>query len=192
MDTSSPWAAAAQWCRAIESRWHAGRQASTPRAGGAVFAFALQTDGRILVGGSFTTLGGGTTLRFYIGRLDSDGTLDTGFDPGADGPVHALALQADGKVLVGGQFINLGGGGTGTTPRNHIGRLDSDGTLDVTFDPGANGLIEALEVQSDGKILVGATLGDSSTTTYNNIGRLNPDGTLDANFNPGANVRLQN
>ena len=54
--------------------------------------------------------------------------------------------------------MNLGGGGTGTTPRNHIGRLDSDGTLDVTFDPGATGVIAALEVQSDGKILVGGPL----------------------------------
>ena len=104
-----------------------------------------------------------------------------------------LALQADGKVLVGGQVHQpRWRRHWHTTPRNHIGRLDSDGTLDVTFDPGANGLIEALEVQSDGKILVGATLGDSSTTTYNNIGRLNPDGTLDANFNPGATVWLQN
>ena len=166
-----------------------------PGAGGTVFAFALPADGRILVGGSFISLGGsapGTTPtpRFYIGRLESDGTVDASFDPGADGPVSALALQADGKVLLGGQFMNLGGGGTGTTPRNHIGRLDSDGTLDVTFDPGATGVIEALEVQSNGKILVGATFGDSSTTTYNNIGRLNPDGTLDATFNPGANASV--
>ena len=113
-----------------------------------VLALAVQADGKILVGGDFTTLGGGgtgTTTRNQIGRLNADGSLDTSFDPGADGDVSALAVQADGKILVGGPFTTLGGGGTGTTTRNHIGRLtntdaalqnltvDTDGTT-VTWE----------------------------------------------------------
>jgi len=81
------------------------------------------------VGGAFTTLGGGgtgTTPRNSIGRLNADGTLDTTFDPGANNTVYALAVQADGKIIVAGGFTTLGGGGTGTTLRNRIGRLSSD------------------------------------------------------------------
>ena len=67
----------------------------------------MQTNGQILVGGSFTTLNG--TARNNIGRLNPDGTLDTAFDPGAGGLVHALVVQADGKILAGGSFTVLGG-----------------------------------------------------------------------------------
>ena len=60
-----------------------------------------------------------------IARLDAGGSVDTGFDPGANSPILALAVQADGNVLVGGNFTMLGGGGTGTTPRFGLGRLSS-------------------------------------------------------------------
>ena len=73
-----------------------------------VYSLALQSDGKILVGGIFTLLGGVT--RNAIARLNPDGSLDTGFDPNANGAVLALAQQADGKVLVGGHFTAIGGG----------------------------------------------------------------------------------
>ena len=172
-----------------------------PGAGGNfpfVNALAVQADGKILVGGSFTTLGGGgtgTTTRNYLGRLNPDGTLDTSFNPGADSTVNALAVQADGKILVGGTFTTLGGGGFGTTTRNKIGRLNPDGTLDSSFNPGANTAVNALAVQADGKILVSGTFttlggGGFGTITRNRIGRLNPDGSLDATFNPGADNHI--
>ena len=165
-----------------------------PGANNNVLATALQADGKIVVGGFFTTLGGGgfgTTTRNFIGRLNADGTLDTSFDPGANGFVYALVVQADGKILVGGAFSTLGGGGTGTTTRNNIGRLNPDGRLDTNFDPGANSDVLALVEQADGKILVGGnftTLGGGGigTTSRITIGRLNPDGTLDDQFDPGA------
>jgi uncharacterized delta-60 repeat protein len=166
-----------------------------PGANGTVHALAVQADGKILVGGAFTTLGGGgtgTTTRNYIGRLNADGSLDTSFNPGANWSVYALSVQADGKIVVGGNFTTLGGGGTGTTTRNGIGRLNADGSLDTSFNPGANNPVFALAVQADGKILVGGlftTLGGGGmgTTTRNQIGRLNADGSLDTSFNPGAN-----
>ena len=165
-----------------------------PGASGTVFVIAVQPDGKILVGGSFITLGGGgdgTTTRNHIGRLNADGSLDTTFNPGANGSVYALAVQPDGRILVGGLFSTLGGGGDGTTTRNHIGRLNADGSLDTTFNPGANGAVYALTVQADGKILVGgffSTLGGggTGTTTRNHLGRLDADGSLDMIFNPGA------
>jgi uncharacterized delta-60 repeat protein len=166
-----------------------------PGADNAVNAIAVQADGKILVGGGFTTLGGGgtgTTTRNYIGRLNADGSLDTSFNPGANEWVNAIAVQADGKILVGGYFTTLGGGGTGTTARKFIGRLNADGSLDTSFNPGANELVNAISVQADGKILVGGhftTLGGggTGTTARNCIGRLNADGSLDTSFNPGAN-----
>ena len=78
-------------------------------------------------------------VRNKVGRLNPDGTLDTSFDPGANLAVLALAIEADGKILVGGNFTTLGDGGTGTTPRNSIGRLTN-----------TDAALEALTVASDG------------------------------------------
>ena len=78
----------------------------------------MQADGKILVGGQFTRLAGQPCSR--IGRLFSDGTLDTTLGSGADGNVFSLGLQADGKVLVGGGFTTLGG-----QARSRLGRLNS-------------------------------------------------------------------
>jgi uncharacterized delta-60 repeat protein len=118
------------------------------------------------VGGSFSTLGGQT--RNYLGRLNPDGTLDTGFNPGANGSVSSLAVGADGKILVGGDFSTLGG-----QTRNCLGRLNPDGTLDVGFNPGADYSVSSLAVQADGKILVGGQFTTLGGQTRNYLGRLN-------------------
>jgi len=152
-----------------------------------VESLAVQADGKILVGGFFTTLGG--EIRNGIGRLNADGTLVTSFNPGAAGgtspSVDSLAVQADGKILVGGQFTTLGGQSC-----NNIGRLNADGTLDKSFNPGANGTVYSLGVQADGRILVGGFFGTLGGQSRNYIGRLNADGTLDTSFNPGANGQV--
>ena len=154
-----------------------------PGAGGGtapyVYSLAVQADGKVLVGGYFSTLGGQT--RNCLGRLNPDGTLDTPFNPGANGSVASLAVQADGKILVGGSFTTLGG-----QTRNCLGRLNPDGTLDPGFTPGADGGVTSLAVQVDGKILVGGSFTTLGGQTRNYLGRLNPDGTLDPGFNPGA------
>ena len=149
-----------------------------------VSAIALEADGKIVVGGDFYQLGGQT--RINIGRLNPNGTLDTAFNPGAGtggSKVRELAVQSDGKIVVGGAFAQLGG-----QPRNNIGRLNANGTLDETFDPGAgaNGRLDALAVQADGKILVGGNFSQLGGQPRNLIGRFNTDGALDDTFNPGA------
>ena len=83
-----------------------------------------------------------------------------GFDPNADGPVRVVVVQSDGKVLIGGDFTTLSPNGGAAVTRNHIARLNPDGTLDTTFDPNADGIVRSIAVQSDGKILAG---GDFST-----------------------------
>jgi hypothetical protein len=90
---------------------------------------ALQADGKILLGGAFTWLGGQT--RNYSGRLNSDGSLDTAFNPGANNTVDSQALQMDGKILVGGDLTMLGG-----QARRYIGRLNNTDSAiqNLTYD----------------------------------------------------------
>jgi uncharacterized delta-60 repeat protein len=158
-----------------------------PGASYSVNSLAVQADGKILVGGRFTTLGGQTRNR--IARLNPDGTLDSGFNPGVGGYfdddwVSSLAVQADGKILVGGSFYSLGG-----QPRRCLGRLNDDGIPDAGFNPGVGAdypEVSSLAVQVDGKILVGGsftTLGGQARLC---IGRLKGDGTMDTGFNPWA------
>ncbi|MCI0748499.1 MAG: hypothetical protein L0Y58_24085 [Verrucomicrobia subdivision 3 bacterium] len=121
------------------------------RISGFVSSFAVQSDGRVLIGGSFTNVNGVTRNR--IARLNADGTLDTGFQTDLNDSVGSIAVQADRKVLIGGFFTNVNG-----ESRNRIARLNADGTLDRSFQNGVSGansyVYEAL-VQSDGKVLIG-------------------------------------
>ncbi|HEV2912103.1 MAG TPA: Calx-beta domain-containing protein [Pyrinomonadaceae bacterium] len=148
-----------------------------------VGVIALQPDGRIIIGGLFTSYGG--TARNHIARLNSGGTLDTTFDPGAgaDGVVDAIAVQPDGKILVGGRFTSYNG-----TARNHIARLNSDGTLDTTFDPGtgASNAVNAIVLQPDGKIIIGGAFVSYNGAVRRRVARLNINGSLDLTFNQGA------
>src|ERR1017187_9784523 len=77
-----------------------------PNANGTIRVVVVQPDGKILIGGDFTTLspnGGAAVTRNRIARLNPDGTLDTAFDPNANGAVYAIAVQEDGRILTGGQ-----------------------------------------------------------------------------------------
>jgi len=157
-----------------------------PNANSDVVSIAVQTDGKILIGGGFTTLNGGAVPRNSIARLNADGTVDTTFNPNANGGVQSIAVQTDGKILIGGFFTTLNGG---AVPRNRIARLNADGTVDTTFDPNASSTVYSIAVQTDGKILIGGffTTLNGGTVTRNFIARLNADGTVDTTFNPNAN-----
>jgi len=149
-----------------------------PNANGVVFAQVVQSDGKILIGGQFTSVAGLPGNR--IARLNPDGTRDFPFNPNADNLVFAIALQPDGKILIGGTFANIGG-----QPRNRIARLNPDGTLDTAFNPSANGDVASIVVQPDGEILVGGFFTLIAGQPRVGIARLNADGTADA-FNPIA------
>ena len=136
--------------------------------------------GKVVIGGSFTTVNG--TARSRVARLNADGTLDLTFTPPAvGGPVLAVAVQADGKVLLAGSFT--------VSARQNVVRLNADGTLDPTFLSGlvgANATVQALLVQADGKLVLGGDFTSVNGASANRLARLNPDGTLDASFNVGA------
>jgi uncharacterized delta-60 repeat protein len=153
-----------------------------PDADGPVSSITIQPDGKILLGGSFATLGG--LGRNNIGRLNSDGTVETNFNPGTDLSVYSLAVQTDGKILAGGGFSYLD-----DQYLNYIGRLNPDGTVDLNFNPGADadGTVNSVVIQPDGKILLSGYFETLGGAWWTGIGRLNPDGTADYNFNPYAN-----
>jgi uncharacterized delta-60 repeat protein len=158
-----------------------------PNANDAVYAIAVQTDGKILVGGLFNgtnSIGGQT--RNHIARLDATTGLADSFDPDANFLVFSLALQADGRVLAGGDFTTMGG-----ETRNHMARLNTDGTLDTAFNPNANGFVSAIAVQADGKILAGGDFNGANGIggqPRNFIARLDPATGLADSFNPNANL----
>ena len=120
-------------------------------------------------------------------RLNPDGTLDSGFDPRPDGSVWSLAVQADGRILVGGAFTALSPDGVG---RSRIGRLNADGSVDGAFNPGVGGstpYVYSLGMQADGKILVGGYFTTVAGQSSPDLARVNQDGSLDSGFSPGVN-----
>ncbi len=151
-----------------------------PFASEPVRSIVVQPDGKVLVGGAFSSVGGPT--RNGLVRLNADGTLDAGFDPAAINGVSSLALQADGKVVIGGLFTQIG-----AQARNRLARLNADGTLDAGFDPGANSTVLSLALQPDGKLLVGGFFTQIGGQARNFIARVDANGALDAGFTPGAN-----
>ncbi|HWH71244.1 MAG TPA: hypothetical protein VNT26_17795, partial [Candidatus Sulfotelmatobacter sp.] len=161
--------------------WIAAAQSPLPDAfkpgiNGEVYALAVQADGKILVGGSFTWLDGQTCSN--LARLNPDGTLDSSFfAPQPSGAVRALAVQADGKIVVGGRYAVLGG-----RWRENLARLNPDGTLEAGFRPSTSGEVRALAVQADGKIVVGGYFNSLNGPWCAGIGRLNADGTLETAF----------
>jgi uncharacterized delta-60 repeat protein len=159
-----------------------------PNANGPVFVVVVQPDGKILIGGDFTTLspnGGGVVTRNHIARLNPDGTLDTAFNPNANDSVLSIAVQADGKILAGGQFN--GANGIGGQTRNYIARLDATTGLADLFNPNANDVVKSIAVQADGKILAGGFFTSIGGQTRNHIARLDATTGLADSFNSNAN-----
>jgi uncharacterized delta-60 repeat protein len=151
-----------------------------PNANGTVYVVLVQPDGKILIGGGFTSVLG--TARNNIARLNPNGTLDTGFNPNADNTVYSIAIQPDGKVLVGGNFNNIGGG-----PRNRIARLDASTGAADAWNPNADNTVYSVVIQTDGKVLTSGGFTSIGGQTRNNIARLDAaTGAVDS-FNPNAN-----
>ena len=146
---------------------------------GAVHAIAIQPDGKILIGGEFTHVH--SVARGRIARLNSDGTLDNAFIPGAgaDYIVETIELLPDGRIYIAGQFHTYR-----QVPRNGICRLTSDGNLDSTFTPGqgANAAVFSMAIQSDGRPIIGGFFSAYDNHPQNAVARLNTNGTYDATF----------
>lgn len=148
-----------------------------PDANGDVDALAIQSDGKILMAGNFTTVG--AMKRTHIARINTNGTLDSSFRLNVDHRILTLAIQADGKILIAGEFTSVGG-----KKHAHIARLHSDGTVDRSFNPNADDRVYSLAVQPDGKILMAGEFSKVNGVKSKWIARLNTNGTLDNTFTP--------
>jgi len=151
-------------------------------------SIVLQPDGKVLIGG-YPFSGNGTNLTSVV-RLNSNGSVDPAFfnqGAGAGSVVDRMALQPDGKVIIGGVFVPING-----ESRRNLARLNANGSLDGSFNPGtgANGGVSSIALQSDGRLLIGGPFTAFNGTNRNQIARLNADGSLDAAFQPGQGVDL--
>ena len=161
------------------------------------FGVATQSDGKILVAG--TSLNGGN-FDFVLARFNADGILDTAFG-GGKGKVTtdfgysdaglSVAVQSDGKILVGGQSWDIGS--TNSNFKFTIARYNPDGSLDISFDGDGKvissfGCGQSLIVQPDGKILMLGTVDTTATSSNMALLRYNIDGSLDTSFNGNGEV----
>lgn len=148
-------------------------------ADGVVYALARQNDGRLLVAGDFTNVA--AVRRERLARLTADGSPDNDFNPNAaaNGPVFAVAVQPNGRILLGGAFTQVNG-----APRSRLARLTADGALDLTFTPGGetDGVVNTLGLQPDGRILIGGAFRFVGGVARGGVARLEPSGSLDTGF----------
>ena len=108
-------------------------------------AVLVQPDGKVVIGGEFTLVN--SVQRLRLARLNTDGSLDTSFNPTLlfNGAVYALAQAPDGKIYFGGSFEDAGGSG-----RDHFARLNADGSLDTGFnDTGVDDTVRAIALDWD-------------------------------------------
>lgn len=173
------------------------------RFSGSIQTIKVQpSDGKILVGGSYTNYSAQAGKNYVI-RLNADGTEDTVFSAAAvvngttarfSGFPYSIIVQPNGQILVGGSFTNY----NGETGKSYLIRLNADGSQDITFSANAvvNGTtarfssaVYCMAYQPDGKLLIGGIFQNySAQTGKNRLIRLNADGTEDTTFSSNAIV----
>ncbi|MBN8459583.1 MAG: hypothetical protein J0M04_17270 [Verrucomicrobia bacterium] len=162
---------------------------------GSVQAILRQPDGKVLVAGGFTTIGGtGGNGRVRIARLNADLTLDTSFNPAQpSNNVFRLALDSAGRIYLQGSFLNL----DGQTGYSYLVRLRADGSLDLDFKPSIGGSMFSMLMMPDDSLLVGGSITAYShggvLTTINGLVRIAPSGAVASGFTSGlpANSSVQ-
>lgn len=147
------------------------------KAGGAVHAVTVQLDGKVVIAGDFGSVNGKPYK--VVARVDADGQLDESFNAGrgADKEARCLAIQRDGKILVGGNFTRFNG-----APHQRILRLNANGSIDTEFKAKADEAPIQIIVQPDGNILVAGSFATANSARRFGIARLRPDGLTDRSF----------
>lgn len=157
---------------------------------GTVSQLAVQQDGNVVMIGAFSEVNG--ISRSSVARLNADGNVDATFDPavpvGQSERIEALlaesvAIQPDGKFLVGGRFIPENG-------EYFVGliRFNPNGSLDNTFRAeveGGSGRILTIALHEDGRIVIAGSFTNVNSLPRRNLARLLPDGSTDGTFTVG-------
>jgi uncharacterized delta-60 repeat protein len=166
-----------------------------------ISSIALQSDGKIVAVGQARQ---GADIYFGVARYNTDGNLDGTFGTGGKlitifaghgDNAHAVVIQPDGKILVGGSAIVI----SKTLPGEFtfgfaLARYNQDGSLDLGFGEQGkvisdfDGLCTRLVLQPDGKIIAGGTITTQKTNSDFALARYNADGSLDAAFGNGGKV----
>lgn len=144
--------------------------------GGVTYALTVQPDGKLLAGGSYGVV-----------RLLTHGASDPAFVPASfhNGTVRQIAVQPDGRLLVAGEFSAVG-----SSSRPNLARLNADGSLDPTFNPGTgpNSMVRALLLLEDGRMWIGGLFTNYNGVSQSRLARVTSTGELDATFLPGTNA----
>ncbi|MEQ9103085.1 MAG: T9SS type A sorting domain-containing protein [Rhodothermales bacterium] len=152
--------------------------------GAVLYATAVLPDGKVLVVGQFSTYLDVPVNN--IVRLNADGTVDNSFHYG-DGPddyITNVIVQPDGKILISGRFKTYDG-----VSRAGVARLNADGTVDPSFDPGTGvagvtGDVQAMALHDDGRIVLAGLFTSYNGVSRYRIAQINADGSLDTSFEP--------
>jgi len=159
--------------------------------GAQVYSIVEQPDGKLLVGGSFTSYNGVSANKII--RLNSDGSIDSTFayGTGFNGNVESIAIQSTGKIIVGGRFTTYNGSSTFTT---RLIRLNSDGSIDTNFFTNLGSVVWATSQEVITKVIVSPTdeifisggFTQISTTSINYVAKLQSSGAIDNTFSTGT------
>jgi uncharacterized delta-60 repeat protein len=153
-----------------------------------LWAGALQRDGKLLLGGQFTSFNG--VPRGPVARLNVDGSVDPTFSTGVTGgepTIHSVVVQPDGKVLIGGMFTGING-----AVRMRLARLHANGTPDtnflatVTSSSSSFITVNHLALQTNAQVVIAGWFDTVNGAPHTNIARLNSNGALDSGF--GAQI----
>jgi uncharacterized delta-60 repeat protein len=168
----------------FDTTFNNGNEAGT---NGDIHVLALQGPAnKILVGGKFSELNE-IVGHPNIGRLNANGTIDTSFNASSNERVRVFGIQPnDSKSIIGGDFTQVNG-----VNMRYVARLDLDGSLDATFQPGSgpDGPVTATLIQSDGRVVIGGAFSTVQGNSRSHIARLNANGSLDGGFQTGAFTR---
>lgn len=146
-------------------------------------AICIQSDGKIVVGGQ-SGLYDGSNYYSLIKRFNVNGTVDESFTSlkfsgNNSGHIRDIKQQSSGKLIVVGHFTSVDG-----STHNRIVRLNTNGTIDETFNSGTgfNSTVLYIKILSDDSILIGGIFGSYNGDSYNNMVKLDLDGNIDSTF----------
>lgn len=154
---------------------------------GGVTSIELQEDGKLLVAGSFSMYNGNSCNSMV--RVNTNGSFDSTFNAGlgADDNINTINMLADGKIIIAGYFTNFD-----NVPMNRVARLNSDGSLDTTFNIGngvqGSGLyvgVMSTFIQPDEKVFIVGNFSGYDGVTSKKLARINSDGSIDSTFLTG-------
>lgn len=151
---------------------------------GKVYDSYIQTDGKIIIAGSFTAFNENSSGRLI--RLNNDGSQDLTFNTSigaTNGIVYKVCPQPDGKIIIVGSFTKYN-----NVTVNRIARILLNGALDTSFITGSGSAsnITNVMILSDGKILISGNFTSFNGVAANRIVRLLSDGRIDVGFNSGS------